>query len=133
MQYFDAATQTWSDVYFYLFNDLLLWASPKCVPLPLPAPVVGMVLLLLALMFSVPYSDRVADASGALIRHISLLIFPLGVGIVLQWERYSDYALALTVAVIFGTILALVLVTLLLKLLLRERGKAGQRGGRADG
>ena len=30
-------------------------------------------------------------------------------------------------------ILALVLVTLLLKLLLRERGKAGQRGGRADG
>ena len=101
--------------------------------LPLPAPVVGMVLLLLALMFSVPYSDRVADASGALIRHISLLIFPLGVGIVLQWERYSDYALALTVAVIFGTILALVLVTLLLKLLLRGRGKAGQRGGRADG
>jgi holin-like protein len=55
------------------------------------------------------------------------------VGIVLQWERYSDYALALTVAVIFGTILALVLVTLLLKLLLRERGKAGQRGGRANG
>ena len=101
--------------------------------LPLPAPVVGMVLLLLALMFSVPYSDRVADASGALIRHISLLIFPLGVGIVLQWERYSDYALALTVAVIFGTILALVLVALLLKLLLRERGNAGQRGGRADG
>ena len=71
--------------------------------LPLPAPVVGLVLLLLALMFSVPYSDRVADASGALIRHISLLIFPLGVGIVLQWERYSDYALALTVAVIFVT------------------------------
>ncbi|HCE38876.1 MAG: murein hydrolase transporter LrgA [Alcanivorax sp.] len=86
--------------------------------LPLPAPVVGMVLLLLALMFNLPGSDRVSEAAGMLIRHISLLIFPLGVGIVLQWSRYQDYALALTVAVVFGTILAMVLVTLLLKLLM---------------
>lgn len=86
--------------------------------LPLPAPVVGMVLLLLALMFDLPGSNRVAEAAGALIRHITLLIFPLGVGIVLQWSRYQDYAVALTVAVVLGTLLALVLITLLLKLLM---------------
>lgn len=89
--------------------------------LPLPASVVGMVLLLLALMLNTPFTDRVAEASGMLIRHISLLIFPLGVGIVLQWHRYQDYALALAVAVVLGTIVTLVLVTLLLKVLLRER------------
>ena len=86
--------------------------------LPLPAPVVGMVLLLLALMFNMPGGARVSEAAGALIRHISLLIFPLGVGIVLQWSRYQDYALALTVAVVFGTIVTMVLVTLLLKVLM---------------
>ncbi|WP_101675342.1 CidA/LrgA family protein [Alloalcanivorax mobilis] len=90
--------------------------------LPLPASVVGMVLLLLALMFNTPLTDRVAEASGMLIRHISLLIFPLGVGIVLQWHRYQDYALALAMAVVLGTIVTLVLVTLLLKVLLRDRG-----------
>ncbi|MFP1682179.1 CidA/LrgA family protein [Alloalcanivorax sp. C16-1] len=86
--------------------------------LPLPAPVVGMVLLLLALMFNLPGGERISQAAGALIRHISLLIFPLGVGIVLQWSRYQDYALALTVAVVLGTVIALVLVTLLLKWLM---------------
>lgn len=91
--------------------------------LPLPASVVGMVLLLLALMLNAPYSDRVAEASGMLIRNISLLIFPLGVGIVMEWHRYQDYALALGVAVVLGTLVTLVLVTLLLKLLLRERGR----------
>ena len=88
--------------------------------LPLPASVVGMVLLLLALMFNTPLTDRVAEASGMLIRHISLLIFPLGVGIVLQWHRYQDLALAM--AVVLGTVVSLVLVTLLLKVLLRDRG-----------
>lgn len=101
--------------------------------LPLPAPVIGMVLLLMALMFSMPYSERVADAAAVLIRHISLLIFPLGVGIVLQWERYSDYALALAVAVVLGTVLTLVLVTLLLKLLLRDRVKDRQQRGQPNG
>ena len=106
--------------------------------LPLPAPVVGLVLLLLALMFSVPYSDRVADASGALIRHISLLIFPLGVGIVLQWHRYEEYALALGVAVVLGTILSMIVVTLMLKKLLGGKHRettskpAGRGGDHAD-
>ncbi|KZX73528.1 murein hydrolase transporter LrgA, partial [Alcanivorax sp. HI0013] len=93
---------------------------------------VGMVLLLLALLLNVPFSQRVAPAAGALIKHISLLIFPLGVGIVLQWHRYEDYALALGVAVVLGTLLSLVLVTLMLKKLLG--GKHGESaGGRHDG
>ena len=94
--------------------------------------VAALVLLLLALLLNVPFSQRVAPAAGALIKHISLLIFPLGVGIVLQWHRYEDYALALGVAVVLGTLLSLVLVTLMLKKLLG--GKHGESaGGRHDG
>ncbi|ARB44392.1 MULTISPECIES: CidA/LrgA family protein [Alloalcanivorax] len=96
--------------------------------LPLPAPVVGMILLLFALMLGAPGMDKVSEAAGALIRHITLLIFPLGVGIVLQWHRYQDNALALAVSVVFGTLIALVLVTLLLKVLLR-RSSHGSGGG----
>ncbi|KAF0804431.1 hypothetical protein A6D6_03069 [Alcanivorax xiamenensis] len=100
--------------------------------LPLPAPVVGMVLLLFALMLGVPGMGKVSEAAGALIRHITLLIFPLGVGIVLQWHRYQDNALALAVSVVFGTLIALLLVTLLLKVLLRRSSHGGGGDSRHD-
>lgn len=93
----------------------------RLADLALPGPVVGMVLLLLALLLNIPFSQRVAGAAGALIKHITLLIFPLGVGIVMQWHRYQDNALALGVAVVFGTVISLVLVVLMLKVLLRDR------------
>ncbi|MDX1803776.1 MAG: CidA/LrgA family protein [Alcanivorax sp.] len=96
--------------------------------IPLPASVVGMVLLLLALLFNAPYSQRVATAAGTLIKHISLLIFPLGVGIVLQWDRYRDNAVALGVAVVLGTIVSLILVTLMLKVLFREKSAGREQG-----
>ena len=114
-----------------LFFQFLGEVVVRLTGLPLPAPVLGMVLLLLALLLNAPFSQRVAPAAGALIKHISLLIFPLGVGIVLQWDRYQDNALALGVAVVGGTILSLILVTLMLKFLMGN--KQSDKGGRGHG
>ncbi|MEQ3725403.1 CidA/LrgA family protein [Alcanivorax sp.] len=99
---------------FQFFGEVII----RLTGIPLPASVVGMVLLLLALLLEAPFTQRVAPAAAGLIKHISLLIFPLGVGIVLQWHRYEEYALALGVAVVLGTILSMILVTLMLKKLL---------------
>ena len=87
---------------------------------PLPAAVIGMVLLLVALIVNAPFSQRVAPAAEGLIRHLGLLIFPLGVGVVLQWHLFADYLLALVVAVVFGTLLSMVVVALVMKALLRR-------------
>ena len=46
--------------------------------LPVPGPVVGMVLLLLALRWS-PVQAAVAPAAGFLLSHLSLLFVPVGV------------------------------------------------------
>lgn len=99
---------------FQFFGEVII----RLTGIPLPASVVGMVLLLLALLLNAPYTQRVAPAAGGLIKHISLLIFPLGVGIVLQWHRYEDYALALGVAVVLGTTLSMIVITFMLKKLL---------------
>ncbi|EKF74748.1 hypothetical protein A11A3_06988 [Alcanivorax hongdengensis A-11-3] len=107
---------------FQFFGEIIV----RLTGLPLPASVVGMVLLLLALLLETPFTQRVAPAAGGLIKHISLLIFPLGVGIVLQWDRYQDNALALGVAVVLGTLISLVLVTLMLKVLFRDGGRKGE-------
>ncbi|MGB2247052.1 MAG: CidA/LrgA family protein [Alcanivorax sediminis] len=109
-----------------LFFQFLGEVVIRLTGLPLPAPVLGMVLLLIALLLNAPFSQRVAPAAGTLIKHISLLIFPLGVGIVLQWDRYQENALALVVAVVGGTILSMILVTLMLKFLMG--GKHQEKG-----
>ncbi|ERP89990.1 murein hydrolase transporter LrgA [Alcanivorax sp. P2S70] len=106
-------------LFFQFLGEILI----RLTGIPLPASVVGMVLLLVALLLNTPFTQRVAPAAGALIKHISLLIFPLGVGIVLQWHRYEDYAVALAVAVVIGTILSMLLVTLMLKKLMSKAGE----------
>ena len=106
-------------LFFQFLGEILI----RLTGIPLPASVVGMVLLLVALLLNTPFTQRVAPAAGALITHISLLIFPLGVGIVLQWHRYEDYAVALAVAVVIGTILSMLLVTLMLKKLMSKAGE----------
>ncbi|MFN3712344.1 MAG: CidA/LrgA family protein [Alcanivoracaceae bacterium] len=91
----------------------------RTLDLPLPGPVVGMVLLLLALTTRAAVLQRVAPAANLLIGNLTLLFFPIGIGIVLEWDRYSEHGLALVVSIVVGTVVALVLVTLLLKVLLR--------------
>ena len=86
--------------------------------LPIPGPVAGMVLLLVALLLRSSVLQRVAPAANLLIGNLTLLFFPIGVGIVLEWQRYSAHGTALLAAVVGGTLVTLVLVTLLLKKLL---------------
>lgn len=88
--------------------------------IPLPGPVVGMVLLLIALMFRASALQRVAPVANLLISNLVLLFFPIGVGIILEWDRYAAHGTALMVSVVLGTAIALVLVASLAKWLLRK-------------
>lgn len=99
---------------FQFAGELLV----RTLGLPLPGPVLGMVLLLLALATRSSALQRVAPAANLLIGNLTLLFFPIGIGIVLEWERYSEHGVALLVSIVVGTVVALILVTLLLKLLL---------------
>jgi holin-like protein len=53
------------------------------VGLPVPGPVVGMVLLLIALLVRRPGNDNsTVRAADALLRHLQLLFIPAGVGLI---------------------------------------------------
>lgn len=100
---------------FQFAGELLV----QTLNLPLPGPVLGMVLLLAALTTRAAVLQRIAPAANLLIGNLTLLFFPIGIGIVLEWDRYAEHGLALLVSIVIGTVLALVMVTGLLKLLLR--------------
>jgi len=53
--------------------------------LPLPGPVVGLLILLGLLAWRGGPDQVMKDTSGGLLRHLSLLFVPAGVGVVKRW------------------------------------------------
>jgi hypothetical protein len=75
---------------FQCLGEALVFLSAS----PVPGPVAGMLLLLLTLMARPRLHDNVEQGANELLRHLSLLFVPAGVGIVVaassvggQWRR----------------------------------------------
>ncbi|MDQ2148351.1 CidA/LrgA family protein [Alcaligenaceae bacterium C4P045] len=62
----------------------------RALHLPLPGPVIGMMLLLIALRWSVVRSP-VAECAQFLLSHLSLLFIPVGVGVMTHLNLLSAY------------------------------------------
>jgi holin-like protein len=85
--------------------------------LPIPGPVAGMLLLLAALV-AWPRLHRVVE-SGAneLLRHLSLLFLPAGVGIIAAAASGSGHWLAIAAAVVTSTLATLAVTALVMQAL----------------
>jgi len=86
--------------------------------LPVPGPVIGMVLLFLALTIkgSVP-KDLQTTAQG-LLSHLSLLFVPAGVGVLLHAHLIAEEWPAITAALIGSTFLTIAITALVMKWLM---------------
>ena len=99
---------------------------------PVPGPVVGLALLLVALRLR-DGRDTAADAplgvaADGLAKHLSLLFVPAGVGVMLHAARLADEGAALAVALVASTVLALAATGLTFQWLLRRAARDGQAG-----
>ena len=77
------------------------------VGLPLPGPVLGLILLLVILIFRGGPDEALRGTSNGLLRHLSLLFVPAGVGIVTQLDALERDWLPIVVAILVSTTLAL--------------------------
>ena len=84
--------------------------------LPLPGPVVGMVLLLLALRWPTVQTP-VAECAEFLLSHLSLLFVPVGVGVMTHLSLVSQYGLRMLAVVLLSTLAGLGVTVLSLHLL----------------
>ena len=76
--------------------------------IPLPGPVVGLVLLLLVLIVRRGPDEALRDTSNGLLRHLSLLFVPAGVGIVTQLDALQRNWLPIVASILVSTALALI-------------------------
>ena len=87
---------------------------------PVPGPVTGMLLLLAALL-AFPRQQQVVEAGATeLLRHLSLLFVPAGVGIVVAAASGSGHWLAIVAAVVVSTLATMAVTALVLKALMKE-------------
>ncbi len=82
--------------------------------LPFPGPVVGMLLLLLALRLPL-VRDPVAACANFLLSHLSLLFVPVGVGVMTHLGLLGQYGVRMLTIIVLSTWIGLVVTVLVLR------------------
>ena len=87
--------------------------------LPFPGPVIGMLLLLIALRFQA-VREPVSVCADFLLSHLSLLFVPVGVGVMTHLGLLSQFGGRMLAVLIFSTLIGLAVTALVLQLLVRK-------------
>lgn len=95
--------------------------------LPFPGPVVGMLLLVVALAFPL-VREPVHVAAGFLLSHLSLLFVPVGVGVITHLDLLRDYGLKLMLVIALSTWAGMAVTVLLVRALMRGQFAAKEEG-----
>jgi holin-like protein len=92
--------------------------------LPVPGPVIGMALLLGWLRLRPDAYARLRETSIGLLRHLSLLFVPAGVGVMLHAARLADEWLPISIALVGSTALTIAVTALVIEWTRRWLGPA---------
>lgn len=74
------------------------------IPLPIPASIYGLVIMLALLMTKSIKVSAVKEASSFLIEIMSLMFIPAGVGLIVSWNAIKDIWVQLVIIIIITTI-----------------------------
>lgn len=91
----------------FLLCQLAGEAVVRAADLPLPGPVIGMLLLFALVLFRAPLPEALNDTADGLLKHLSLLFVPAGVGVVQQLDRLGNDGLRLVIVIVLSTLIAL--------------------------
>lgn len=98
--------------------------------LPVPGPVIGMILLFAWLAFDDRLLQRIQGTTSAILKHLSLLFVPAGVGVMVHAKRIGGEWFAIGVALIISTVLAIATTAWVTRALMRRQARADKDGAR---
>jgi putative effector of murein hydrolase LrgA (UPF0299 family) len=88
--------------------------------LPFPGPVVGLVLLLIALNLPA-VREPVGACADFLLSHLSLLFVPVGVGVMTHLDLVSEYGGRMLIVIVLSTWIGLAITALTLRALMKRQ------------
>lgn len=98
--------------------------------LPIPGPVIGLALLLATLAVRPAVLPRIKETATTLLSHLSLLFVPAGVGVMVHFARLEDEGIAIVVAVVCSTLLAIISTAATAHFLIRRSDARRDRNAR---
>ena len=104
------------------FATLLVFQSigeglAYALALPVPGPVIGMLLLLCFLIMKQGAVDTLAPTAMELLRHLSLLFVPAGVGIMVHAKLLAAEWLPITIALVVSTVVSIAVTAVVVRAL----------------
>ena len=93
---------------------------------PAPGPVVGMALLFVSLIVRGSVTEDLSSTANGLLRHLSLLFVPAGVGVMAHLNRLANEWLPITVSLVLSTLLTIAVTAIVMRALLARRAKDHQ-------
>jgi holin-like protein len=99
---------------------------------PVPGPVIGLLLLFGYLLMRPAAVDSIEPTALELLRHLSLLFVPAGVGIMAAAGQVRGEGMAIAVALVVSTTLAIAVTALVTRALMRRqirRARVNTRSG----
>lgn len=93
-----------------IFVLLLFWLAGMLfvawLALPIPGSVIGLLALWLALVINGGVPNWLRQPSSLLIRYLTLLFVPAGVGLVQHWDRLTTHGVAIVAVIALSSLLA---------------------------
>lgn len=112
-----------------LFFQFLGEVCVKGLGLPLPGPLIGMLLLFVALLVHGRVPEGLRQLAQSLIGNLMLLFIPAVSGVMIHWQKVAADGVAFVVSGVLATALTLVVTALLLKHLLARRADTDRAPG----
>lgn len=83
-------------------------ALNQIIPLPIPASIYGLVIMLIALSTKILPLDKVKDVGKMLIQTMPIMFIPAGVGLITAWDKLSPIILPVVVITFISTIIVMI-------------------------
>ncbi|MCB0181383.1 MAG: CidA/LrgA family protein [Anaerolineae bacterium] len=110
---------------FQLIGEIII----RTFSLPVPGPVVGMLLLFVAMLWRDALVARVEETAQYILQNLTLLYVPAAVGVVVHLHLLQTEGLAIIITLVVSTLITISVTSLSMKVLL----KAFQAFRKAEG
>jgi len=100
----------------------------RLLGLPVPGPVLGLVLLFIICAVRGAMPDALRETAQTILRHLSLLFVPAGVGVMVHAARIESEWIAILVALLVSAVLTIAVTALVFRWVARWSGAGGKEG-----